>query len=78
VIRVSVEVHSERARFRIAVWAESIERAMSLVRAHYPSCKASIVFPIEPEGFFANGSVPLSEAVYPEVPGQAVESAIVD
>jgi len=53
-IRVSVEVISGGASFRVAVWAESIERAVRLAGGHYPGCEARVVFPIEPEAFFDN------------------------
>lgn len=67
-IRVSVEVCSGAARFRAAVWAESIERALSLVRARYPGGEARVIFPIEPEAFFVDGGAPALEAVSLEVP----------
>ena len=62
-IRVSVEVCSGAARIRAAVWANSIERALSLVRAHYPGGEVKVIFPIEPEAFFVDGVMPASEAV---------------
>ena len=65
-VKVSVEVCSRATRFRITVCAESVERALSLARAHYPSCKVSLVFPIEPEDFFVNSPPPFSEAVHLE------------
>lgn len=71
VIRVSVEVCSGAARFRAAVWAESIERALSLVRARYPGGEARVIFPIEPEAFFVAGGYPTSEVVSLEAPEEA-------
>jgi hypothetical protein len=68
-IRVAVEVSSGAARFRAAVWAESIERALSLVKAHYPGGEARVVFPIEPEEFFVDGGV--GEVVHLEAPEEA-------
>jgi hypothetical protein len=65
-IRVAVEVHSGAARFRAAVWAESIERALSLVKDHYPGGEAKVVFPIEPEAFFVDGGVAACEVVHLE------------
>ena len=62
-IRVSVEVCSGAGRFRAAVWAQSIEHALSLVKARYPSGEARVIFPIEPESFFVVGAAPTSEAV---------------
>jgi hypothetical protein len=67
-IRVSVEVCSGEARFRAAVWAKSIEHALSLVRARYPGGEATVIFPIEPGAFFVDGVVPTSEAVSLETP----------
>jgi hypothetical protein len=67
-IRVSVEVCSGVARFRAAVWAKSIEHALSLVRARYPGGEATVIFPIEPEAFFVDGVVPTSEVVSLETP----------
>jgi hypothetical protein len=62
-IRVSVEVCSGEARFRAAVWAKSIEHALSLIRARCPGGEATVIFPIEPEAFFVDRVVPTSEAV---------------
>ena len=56
-IRVSVDVCSGEARFRAAVWAKSIEHALSLVRARYPGGEATVIFPIEPEAFFVDTGV---------------------
>ena len=70
-IRVSVEVHSGVARFRAAVWAQSIERALNLVKARYPGVEAQVIFPIEPEAFFVGGIGPASEVVHFEMPEEA-------
>ena len=51
-VKVSIEVHSETARFAVAVQAKSIKRALSIVAARYPGSVASVKFPIDPEGFF--------------------------
>ncbi len=51
-MKVSIEVHSETARFALAVQAKSIQRALSIVAAQYPGSVASVKFPIDPEGFF--------------------------
>jgi hypothetical protein len=71
VIRVSVEVCSGAARFRAAVWAENIERALRLVTARYPGGEARVIFPIEPEAFFVVGGAPASEVVRLEAPEEA-------
>jgi hypothetical protein len=53
VIRVLVEFQSGAARFRAVVWAEGIDRAVKLVKVRYPECEARVLFPIEPEAYFA-------------------------
>jgi hypothetical protein len=70
-IRVSVEVLSGAASFRAVVWAESIEQALNLVKAHYPGGEARVVFPITPETFFIGDAVPTYEMVRVEVPEEA-------
>lgn len=67
-IRVSLNIQSGAAHFRAAVWAESIERALSLADARYPGCKVKVLFPIDPEAFFVKGPVPASGIVRPEAP----------
>ncbi len=52
-IRVSVEVSSDVANFRAAVWAENIEHAVAVASAQYPRSEVRILFPIDPEMFFA-------------------------
>jgi hypothetical protein len=72
-IRVSVELCSGAIRFRTPVWAESIERAVRLAEMHYPDFEARILFPIEPETFFARGPTevemvrPNAETTEPEL-----------
>jgi len=48
----SIEVHSETARFAVAVQAKSIQRALSIAAARYLGSVARVKFPIDPEGFF--------------------------
>lgn len=69
-IRVSVEVRSGANCFRTAVWAESIERAVRLAEGDYPGSETRVLFPIEPEVFFAKA--PAAEVVRPEPPSVAV------
>jgi hypothetical protein len=54
-VKVSVEVRSGTARFRVGVQARSIKKALSLVGATYPRGEIGVVFPLEPEGFFVDG-----------------------
>lgn len=55
-IRISVEVTSGTARFRVAVQAQSIRRALEIVEAQNPGRNARVVFPIDPESFFVRAS----------------------
>ncbi len=57
-IRVSVDVGS--AGLSLAVVAESIGRALRLVEDRYPGADLKVVFPLDPDGFFAVG--PTEEA----------------
>ncbi|MBA3472362.1 MAG: hypothetical protein H0T57_03890 [Rubrobacter sp.] len=54
VVEVSIEVRSGAARFHVAVRAESIQRATSIVATRYPGGDRRVKFPIDPEGFFVN------------------------
>jgi hypothetical protein len=56
-IRISVQVSSGAARFRVAVQAESIERALENVERRYPNKVCQVTFPIDPETFFVEDSV---------------------
>ena len=51
-VRISVEVTSGAARFRVAVQAESIRRALEIVQGQNPGRNVGVVFPIDPEMFF--------------------------
>jgi hypothetical protein len=51
-VKVSIEVRSGAARFDVAVQAESIQRAVSLVTERYPKGGVKVKFPIESESFF--------------------------
>jgi hypothetical protein len=52
VVKVSVEVRGGGARFDVAVQAESIQRAVSIVAGRFPADDARVKFPIDPEGYF--------------------------
>jgi hypothetical protein len=56
-IRISIQVSSGTARFRVAVQAESIERAVEYVARQYPGKVCEVAFPIDPETFFVEDSV---------------------
>jgi hypothetical protein len=51
-VKVSVEVRSGAARFRVGVQAPSITDALGVVRRRYPQGKVTVKFPKEPEGSF--------------------------
>ncbi len=51
-IRISVEVGSGAACFRVMVQAESIERALEIARRHNPGKECRVTFPLDPEAFF--------------------------
>jgi hypothetical protein len=51
-VKVSIEVNNRAARFAVAVRAESIWGALSLVASRYPGHDLGVKFPVDPEGFF--------------------------
>ena len=53
-VRISVEVRSGTARFRVGVQAKSIRKALGMVGGRYPHGEVRVLFPIEPEGFFVH------------------------
>jgi hypothetical protein len=48
-VKVSIEVRHEAARFTVSVTAPSIRQAQTLVQAHYPASVVEVTFPIDPE-----------------------------
>jgi len=52
-VKVSVEVRSGTASFRVGVQARSLHEALSSVGGRYPRGEVRVVSPMEPEGFFA-------------------------
>ena len=66
-IRISVEVSRGAARYRVAVQAESIKRALEIVKSQNPSCSAKVVFPIKPEEFFVGDATVTAESLDREV-----------
>ena len=51
-IKISIEVKSSSARFKVAAQAESIEEALEMARRYNSGKECKVVFPIDPEGFF--------------------------
>jgi hypothetical protein len=62
-VRISVEVKSGAARFRVMVQAESIERALEIARRHNPNKECRVTFPLDSETFFVEDPVAKVEAV---------------
>ncbi len=51
-VRVTVEVSSGAACCKVAVQAESIQRAVEIVEGLNPGADFRVTFPIDPETFF--------------------------
>jgi hypothetical protein len=51
-VRISVEVRSGTARFRVGVQAQSIREALGVVAGRYPRGVVEVHLPVEPEGIF--------------------------
>jgi hypothetical protein len=51
-VKISAEVRSGAACFRVGVQAPNIREALSLVGGKYPHREVRVDFPIEPERFF--------------------------
>ena len=71
-VRVMIEVDSGSARFRVAVRAQNIQRAVSLAKTRYSSSNIRVVFPIDPEGFFGKDPATQAELVELEMPEKAI------
>ena len=56
-IRISVQVSSGTTRFRVAIQAESIEKALDIAARQNPGKVCEVTFPIDPESFFVEDSV---------------------
>ena len=60
-IRMSVEVGGGVARYRVAVQAGSIRRALEIAKALHPGGDPRVTLPIDPEAFFV-GNLPVVAA----------------
>ncbi len=67
-VRISVDVRSGATRFRVAVQAESIRRALEIVQGQHPGRDVGVVFPIDPEMFFALDRGAMSGSVGQKAP----------
>ncbi|HET7272786.1 MAG TPA: hypothetical protein VFI90_17070 [Rubrobacter sp.] len=55
-IKISVEVHEGTTPFRVAVQAKSIDQAVGIAKERYPDQEVRVVFPIDSEAFFIEGT----------------------
>jgi hypothetical protein len=55
-VKVSVEVRDVTARFTVAVKAQSVQQALSIVAARHPASVARLKMPIDPESFLVGAS----------------------
>jgi len=62
-IRISIEVRSGTARFKVSAQAESIEGALEIAKRYNPGKECSVVFPIDPEVFFVEDGLGRGGAV---------------
>lgn len=67
-VKVSIEVRSGAARFNVAVQAESVRRAVSLMGERYPGREVRLRFPIDPEDFFVEDRATRAEMAGLEQP----------
>ena len=61
--RISIEVRSGTARFKVSTQAESIEGALEIAKRYNPAKECKVVFPIDPEGFFVEDDLGRDGAV---------------
>jgi hypothetical protein len=67
-VRISVEVSNGASRVRVSVQAESIRRALEIVQGQNPGRDVGVMFPIDPEKFFAGDRAAMSRTVEQEAP----------
>jgi hypothetical protein len=51
-VRVTVDIESGTARYKVTVQAGSIQRALELVERMEPGSEFRVAFPIDPDTFF--------------------------
>ena len=55
-VRITVQVSSGAIRYRVAVQAENIRRALDIAEGLNPGRELRVTFPIDPETFFVENS----------------------
>jgi hypothetical protein len=71
VVKVSIEVRSGAARFRVGIQASSIQRAVGLAMGLYSASDVRVIFPIDPEGFFIDDPFAKEGLVERDMPQEA-------
>jgi hypothetical protein len=51
-LKITIEVRSSAARFKVGVVAESIGGALEMTKRYNPAKECKVVFPINPQSFF--------------------------
>ena len=65
-VRITVEVGRGTVRYRAAVQAESIRRALEIVEGMNPGKEIKVTFPIDPESFFVEESAAVAGQIEQE------------
>jgi hypothetical protein len=68
VIKVAVEISGATTSFIADVWAESVIGAINLVNACYKGYETRLLFPIDPDTFFAEERAAGPMIISSEVP----------
>jgi hypothetical protein len=66
VVRVTVEVGRGAIRYRVAVQAESILRALEIAEGMNPGGEIKVTFPIDPDSFFVEESAAVAGQIEQE------------
>ncbi len=65
-VRITVEVGRGAVRYRVAVQAESIRRALEIAEGVNPGREIKVMFPIDPESFFVEESAAVAGQIEQE------------
>lgn len=67
-VRITIEVGSGATRYKVAVQAESIRRALQIVEGLNPGSDFRVTFPIDPEAFFVEDPAATAGPIGREMP----------
>jgi hypothetical protein len=62
-IRISVVLTRGAVRYRVAVQAQSIRRALEIVEGQNPGCQVEVASPIDPEAYFVRDVAAIDDLV---------------